>query len=166
MTSSDFYPKLLNPEPIIALFTSDDPMQCIWSERDWPGLWRHQLRASLLSELRAIDPTWGLGIDTLCSRQNPPIATFGELFASDTPPLAALDLVKQYAKHHLDEVRYELPRSIASAVYLMALLSAIARCGKNISSMDESKIREQGRQMLALGWLDAETKLRIQSMLA
>lgn len=165
MSFSDPYPKIQNPEPIIKLFSSDDLMECIWGEQDWPGLWRFQLRSPLLSELRVVDPSWSLVIETLCSRRDPPISTFGELFDSDSPPVAALDLVKQYAKHHLQEGRHELPKSIAGAVYLMSLLCAIAKCGENISSTDEAKIREQSRQMLALEWIDGDTKAKIQAML-
>ncbi len=151
------YPRIVNPQPLIDLFSSDDLMRSVWNASDLPAMWAHQLKARLISELRAVDPAWALLVDGFCTRHDPPIQTFGELFACPTPPRLVLDLTKRYAKHHL-QTKTQLPIPIAGAVYVLSMLVALAKCGESVTSHSEDQVLAQAQELSRQEWIDERTR--------
>lgn len=157
--------RLLDPAPILRLLGSNDLMKSIWDERDLPALWSHQLQASLVAELRTVDPAWALLADEQCSQRKPPLTSFADLFSCEAPPLAVLDLVKRYAKHHLDPARSQVPREIAGGIYVLSMVIALAKSGASISTLSTEEIVGRARQLQKLRWIDEATRGWLDAML-
>lgn len=150
-----------NPAPLLRLLGPDDVMESIWELRDFPAMWTHQLGALLVNELRTIDPAWALIVAGACKSLQPPVNSFSDLFACSAPPRSVLDLVKRYAKFHMDPATAQLPRPIASGIYIESILAALSRCGTPISSMSTHDLVEHARDFASQDWVDQATRQRV-----
>jgi hypothetical protein len=87
--------------------TADD--QELWSPEEFAAIFRHQLTAPLCTELAGLDPQLGEKLAGLCTPDGRPFATFGDLLRHPAPPVALLELVKEFAKMSRRTGRRQLP---------------------------------------------------------
>lgn len=157
------FARIINPEPIIELLSDlHGPPRC--SESELPGMWLFQLQARLGSELRSIDPAWGLAAEQIGAAQHPPIQTFRDLLHHPQPPLHLLEMSKEYAKIHLTPAGL-LPSPVAGALYCLAIGLAQVRCGTSISSMQAQELNRRLRQLRGEPWLDESTRALFDELL-
>lgn len=152
-------PRLVNPEPIIALLQEKHELSAgTWTEADLPDIWQHQLAVPVSNELVAVDPAWGLLFSTL---PVPPDSRFVLIFSNPLPPLRLLELVKEYAKAHLNPEQSLLPLPIARALFVATVVRARVDHGARISTMSDRQLQAFGEALVRSEWLDASSRDRI-----
>ncbi len=136
--------------------TADD--RELWRPEEFGAVFRHQLAAPLAADLGGLDP--GLG-DKLAGLRTPdgrPVTTFGDLLRHPAPPVALLDLVKEFAKASRRAGRGHLPAEVATLLYYLAIAVALCRCGCCLTRLDDAALREGFRWARAQPWVDDATR--------
>jgi len=136
--------------------TADD--QELWLPEEFGAIFRHQLRAPLCTDLA--DRTLQLG-EELTGLRTPdgrPVVTFGDLLHHPAPPVALLELVKEFAKTSRQPGRRQLPPEVASMLYYLSIGIALLRCGHRLSSLSDAALQEGFRWASVQPWADEETR--------
>jgi len=82
---------------------------------------------------------------------------FCDLFHHPSPPLGMLEYAKQIAKatrHHPDSPL----QKISTILYYSAILVALMRCGKRITELSDSALRQGIDWVLRQPWIDQSTR--------
>ncbi len=108
-----------------------------WAPRDTAAMLEHQLAAPLDFDLRQIYGISKATIDELVTEAEPPILNFGDLLQHDRPPLALLQLAKDFAKSRYLDVPADFPRDVALLLYYGLIAAALARHGQRITRLED-----------------------------
>ncbi len=81
----------------------------LWRPEEFAAIFRHQLTAPLHTDLAGLDPQIGEKLAGLRTPDGQPVATFGDLLRHPAPPVALLELVKEFAKTSRRSGRRQLP---------------------------------------------------------
>lgn len=136
--------------------TADDPM--LWLPEEFGVIFRHQLTAPLRADLAGLDPQLGEKLANLRMPDGQPVATFGDLLRHPAPPVALLELVKEFAKSCRQPGQRQLPPEVASMLYYLSIGIALCRCGHRLSSLSDPALREGFRWASAQPWADETTR--------
>ena len=123
-----------NAKAVGALLCETGRPSSNWSGTDYGPLLAHQLKASVQQD---IGRRFG-GVEHELSGIGP--MTFGELFERRSPPLAALKLAKDFAKHLERHAREAYPPAVATALYFAAIAAARRHAGASISSLPAKEL--------------------------
>jgi hypothetical protein len=136
--------------------TADD--QELWLPEEFGSIFRHQLTAPLCSDLAGLTPQLGEELASLRTPDGRPVATFGDLLRHPAPPLALLELVKEFAKTSRQPGRRQLPPEVASMLYYLSIGIALFRCDHRLSSLSDAALQEGFRWASAQPWADEATR--------
>lgn len=125
-----------------------------WSTEDLAAMLRHQLQASLESDLVRTNTISPQDYAAIVSEAAQSPRTFGELFSHPTPPLNLLKLVKDFAKLCRTDPDHPLPTEITMVLYHISVLLAQVRCATRISSLSNHKLRQGCEWVTAQAWVD------------
>ena len=137
------------------LFGRDEMSRCAWKAEELASMLRHQLAAPLSMDL---DPPGGeqtltkICRDALAEHDG---ITFGQLFANVNPPLALLEMVKDFAKGQGQDPAERLPRDIASVLYLAAISAALLRCDARVTNLTDAALIKRLRWASDQPWVES-----------
>ena len=136
-----------NARAVGALLHETSSAGSTWTEKDFGPLMVHQLKALVQQDVSRL---FG-GVEKELG--NGPPLTFGELFAQPSPPLAALKLVKDFAKHLEQHAREAYPPAVATALYFAAIAAAQCHAGASISSLSPKDLCKGYAWALSQPWM-------------
>jgi hypothetical protein len=136
--------------------TADD--QELWRPEEFGAIFRHQLTAPLRTDLAGLAPQLGEKLADLFTLDGRPVATFGDLLRHPAPPLALLELVKEFAKTSRRPGRRQLPPEVASMLYYLTIGIAMFRCDHRLTRLSDPALREGFRWASAQPWIDEVTR--------
>ena len=142
----------------------EDP-QDLWRTDELRAIWKHQLATALTFDLGPIGEVSADSPSASTTAGEVPAKTFGDLFRLQAPPLALLELVKQFGKAHATHPESLLPRDISMALYYGAIAAALVRCGRRISSLNNDTLRLGMQRTAQFDWLDDETRALLNAAL-
>ena len=132
--------------------------QELWRPEEFGAIFRHQLTAPLRTDLGSLDPRLGEKLSDLRTPDGRPVMTFGDLLGHPAPPMALLDLVKQFAKQSGRVERGNLPPETATLLYYFVIGVALVRCGQRLTGLDSATLREGFQWARAQPWADEATR--------
>jgi hypothetical protein len=141
---------------LLADRTADD--QELWRPEEFGAIFRHQLTAPLRTDLAGLAPQLGEKLAGLRTPAGQPVATFGDLLRHPAPPVALLELVKEFAKTSRRASRRQLPSEVASMLYYLAIGTALSRCDHRLTRLSDPALREGFRWASAQPWADEATR--------
>lgn len=134
----------------------------LWSEEDYPDLWRHQLTAPLETDLGAGPETIRTAFKGACEAGGDMPRTFGELFDQAEPSVALLQVVKEYGKHQRSRADHgktdTLPPEVSTMLYLVSVVVALVKCNERIGARHDAGLRRGLDWALDQAWLDTPTR--------
>ena len=133
----------------------DDPL---WSAQELGAILRHQLQASLTSDLYATENESVAACIDGYAKSDPPIRTFGDLLFHPRPPVELLEPVKQFAKSCRVGTDAAIPDEIATMLYILSIVAAMTKCDRRISKMDTTALRHCLTWAFEQTWLDEPTR--------
>jgi len=136
--------------------TADD--QELWLPEEFGAIFRHQLTAPLRTDLAGLAHQLGEKLAGLRMPDGRPVATFGDLLRHPAPPVALLELVKEFAKTSRGPGRRQLPPEVASMLYYLSIGIALFRCDHRLTSLSDPALREGLRWASAQPWTDEATR--------
>ena len=142
-------PKLLAEVMGIGTEESD-----LWAPEDLGAILRHQLAAALADELAPLDAHVGEKLEAHRSAGGPALATFGDLLHHPRPPVALLELTKEFARWSKSHPLTPLPGRVATILYVTSIVVARTRRAARISKMDDQALRVGVLWALEQSWLD------------
>ena len=141
---------------LLADRTADD--QELWRPEEFGAIFRHQLTAPLRTDLAGLAPQLGEKLAGLRTPAGRPVDTFDDLFTHPAPPVALLELVKEFAKTSRRSGRRQLPPEVASMLYYLAIGIALLRCDHRLTRLSGPALREGFRWASAQSWADEATR--------
>ena len=137
-----------------------------WDEEELGDVLRHQLKTSLLADLRPLaSEIDALGLVTVSSAMPPP-DTFDDLLGHPKPNLALLRLAKDFAKTADNRLEDPLPTAVARALYISIIAAAIVRHAEKISVMSDAELRSGFEWILAREWITEPLRQLARNALA
>jgi hypothetical protein len=144
--------------PLLRL-DSEARSQGQWDQQDLRDILQHQLTAPLLFDQEQLSAEERQALEQASrelakSRGGVPVYRFEDVLLSDRPPLALLQLVKEYAKMgDRQGADAGLPEEVATVLYYAAIFVALSRCGQRISSLDDAALARGGRWVVDQPWV-------------
>ncbi|MGB2820166.1 MAG: hypothetical protein WBF17_04240 [Phycisphaerae bacterium] len=126
----------------------------LWEPEELDAILRHQLAARVEAELSILDEGLAPKLAATCAKCVPPIATFNDLFHHPNPPVALLELTKQFARACKDHPDHPLPSKIGAVLYLASIVVARLRCAALITKMDDRTLCGSLTWAIGQEWLD------------
>lgn len=146
-------PTRRSPADLIEL-TRGQSAASAWDLKDLAAMWRHQLAASLKSEVKSLQD----------AADFPPAMTFEQLLLRESnPSVDHLRAVKDYAKALERDPHKPLPAEIVWVLYLLAVCAADRRCQTRISSTGDEALSKWVDWAIAQPWLDDRSRETISS---
>jgi hypothetical protein len=136
--------------------TADD--QELWRPEEFGAIFRHQLTAPLRTDLASLAPQLGEKLAGLRTPAGLPVATFDDLLRHPAPPVALLEVVKEFAKTSRRARRSQLPSEVASMLYYLTIGIALFRCDHRLTGLSDPALREGFRWARAQPWADEATR--------
>ena len=129
-----------------------------WSADELASILKHQLSASLQSDLFKAMPDETIAGDSIAEHQAFLEGSYRDLLSHIAPPLALLRLVKDYAKTCRSRRRGLIPDDVATVLYYAAIVAARVRLSENITSISDQSLRRGLKWALAQPWLDSHLR--------
>lgn len=130
----------------------------LWRPEEFAAIFRHQLAAPLGADLGGLGPRLGEKLAGLRTPDGRPIATFGDLLHHPAPPVALLDLVKEFAKTSRRAGQSYLPPEVATMLYYLTIAVALCRCDCCLTRLEGAALQEGFRWARAQPWADEVTR--------
>ncbi|HUT92100.1 MAG TPA: hypothetical protein VMY37_21580 [Thermoguttaceae bacterium] len=133
-----------------------DP-QGLWEPEELGTILKHQLAAPLEFEVIGVDRA---ELRKLRSQSKTPaeIETFGDLLGHAHPPVALLELTKQFAKASYAHPERPLPDEVAAVLYVASIVVALVRCEKRITRLGDDGLQYGLDRALRQTWLGGSTR--------
>jgi hypothetical protein len=147
-----------DPRLLAHFLEVDDAPRRLWTPDELGAILRHQLATPVQLDLEAAGSAFRARLDDLSAGDQPGKLTFEELFHLAVPPVALLDLVKQFAKSSRVRGDSVLPAEIATVVYLTSIVVARLRCGKRISEQSDESLLYGIQWVIDQPWVDERTR--------
>jgi hypothetical protein len=144
-----------DPARLSGILTFNGP-ECPWQPDELQAVLRHQLASRLEAALGDSAARKLATIDPALSQPLP--ASLADLLHHPHPPLALLEMLKEFAKSHALEAQSPLPREIAMLLYYAAIVVALKRCGSRITDLSDAELRRGIAGMLDCQWIDSDTR--------
>jgi hypothetical protein len=130
----------------------------LWGPDELAAIFEHQLSAPVDFDLSVMGGEPPTDLAAQLARQDPPIASFRDLFGHPHPPVDVLERTKQFAKQCRRRPAGPLPAEIATVLYLLSIVVAMTRGERRISKLDDEALRASLDWALEQPWLDAATR--------
>lgn len=145
-------------QELSALIATSDEHGPLWRADELAALFRHQMAAPVLMDLGGFDARVAGQLQTLAAAQGLLLSSFAELFNHPAPPLALLQLVKDFAKANRDHPGSGLPAEIAATLYYLSIAAALVRLHQRITQLPDAELRRGLELTAKQSWLDEKTK--------
>ena len=132
-----------------------------WSEDDLKSIFGHQWSTPLSVDLGGLDAVLAERVRTLATAQGLLLRSFGDLLRHPNPPLALLELTKEFAKRSLYSPCPAIPHDVARALYFTSIAAALSHCERRITTLNDDDIAAGISWALSCDWVtdDARTVL-------
>ena len=130
----------------------------LWAPDELAAILQHQLDAPLEFDFTRLGNVPTGTVAALSPAEGPPIETFRDLFAHPNPPVELLEQTKQFAKKCRSRCDGPLPDEIATIVYFLSIVSAMTRCNRRISRLDDQSLRYALDWATSQAWVDESTR--------
>jgi hypothetical protein len=130
----------------------------LWRADELAAMFRHQLSAPILVDLGSFDPRTATRLRTLSEAQGLLLKSFADLFHHPAPAKELLELVKDFAKAHLDHPESGLPTEITTALYYTSIAAALVHLDERISRLPDADLQSGLRWARQQTWLDEKTR--------
>ncbi len=117
------------------------------SEAEHGAILRHQLDAPLAADVRQF---FANTEEALSGVEQ---VTFRDLLLHPHPPLAALQLVKDFAKQLSRQSEYAYPKDVAMVLYYLCLAAAEVRANASITQLPRAEVEHGVRWVLDQSWI-------------
>jgi hypothetical protein len=125
----------------------------LWEPGELGTILEHQLAAPLEFKSVGVDQARLREIRAECQAPDE-IETFGDLLFHPQPPVALLDLAKQFAKAGCGHPESPLPDEVAAVLYVACIVVAQTKCGRRITRLGDEGIQYGLDRALRQTWLD------------
>ena len=129
-----------------------------WSDDELASVLRHQLSATLRSDLFESLPEEAVAVDSIAEHKSLIEGSYRELLSHTDPPVALLRVVKDFAKMCRSRNKGLIPRDIATVLYYAAIAAARVQLGERITSIPDESLKEGLDWALARPWLDGHLR--------
>ncbi len=158
--AKDLADQVLKAEPVrlsevLALASGEKES---WRPEELHDILAFQLSAPLEFELEHADRRLSTHFKSLSRAGQPPPRTLGELFRHLQPPVALLNLAKDYAKAAQKQPASGIPKNVALVLYYLSLAAALVRRGRRITQLNDSELRQGFDWALSQPWLVEEAR--------
>ena len=130
----------------------------LWSADDLQDIFVHQWSAPLALDLGGLDDAHATQVETLATSKQLLLRSFGDLLKHERPPLALLELSKEFAKRCLNSPHSTIPHDVARVLYFASIAAALSRCGRRISELSDARIISGISWALSREWLAEEAR--------
>jgi len=146
-----------DPKQLASLFDDDDIGERIWKPDELAAILRHQLTTPLRVDLVNVDGA-AATLKQLADSRGLLLKSFGDLLQHTHPPVALLELVKQFAKACRLSPDSSIPREVSTVLYLASIVAAMTKCSRCITKLDRAALGKSVQWALAQPWLDETTR--------
>ena len=143
-----------------------DEDQASWSAHDLKAIFGHQWTTPLSVDLGGLDEALADQVKTLASAQGLLLRSFGDLLRHPNPPLALLELSKEFAKRSLYSPSPAIPHDIARALYFTSIAAALSHCKQRITTLADDDIAAGINWARSCDWVTDDARTVLQSGLA
>ncbi len=134
-----------------------------WSEGDLKAIFGHQWSTPLAVDLSGLDATLADRVALLASSHGLVLNSFGDLLGHPNPPLALLELTKEFAKRSLYSPCPSIPHDVARVLYFTSIAAALGHCQRKITTLDNAEVATGIKWALACDWLTDDAKAVLES---
>lgn len=134
--------------------TADEEQAC-WSRDDLAAVFGHQWSAPLAVDLGGLEESLADRVRTLATAKGLLLRSFGDLLRHKDPPLALLELSKEFAKRSLHSPHASIPHDVARVLYFASIAAALSRCERRITTLSDDEITEGISWALSRDWVTA-----------
>ncbi|NQU39442.1 MAG: hypothetical protein HQ523_05770 [Lentisphaerae bacterium] len=135
----------------------------LWSTDDLRDVFDHQWATPLAMDLGGLGQAMAEQVETLAVSKQLLLRSFGDLLEHERPPLALLQLSKEFAKRCLHSPHSTIPHDVARVLYFTTIAAALSRCGQRISSLSDARILEGIAWSLDCDWLAEKARTVLRS---
>jgi hypothetical protein len=143
-----------------------DTDQASWSEQDLQAIFGHQWSTPLSVDLGGLDESLAERVKTLATAQGLLLRSFGDLLRHPNPPVALLELSKEFAKRSLYSPCPTIPHDVARVLYFTSIAAALSHCDRKISTLTDAEIATGIRWALSCEWVTDDARTVLESGLA
>lgn len=147
-----------DPHALAALLDAGSDDDRIWNPAELEAILKHQLSAPIQVDLVSLERHLAARLRLAASSHGLLLKSFGDLLHHPNPPLELLKLTKNFAKACRISRQGPLPREIATVLYFASIVTALVRCRRRITRLENADIQHGVEQCLAQTWLDAGTR--------
>ena len=137
-----------------------------WSDDELASVLRHQLSASLRSDLFETYSDESVATDSISEHRAFVEGSYRDLLSHVDPPVALLRVVKDWAKACRSRDKGLIPTDIATVLYYAAIAAGRVRLGENISSMSDKSLKKGFGWALSRPWLDGHLRALFSASIA
>ena len=130
----------------------------LWSETDLGDVLRHQWAAPLAVDLGGMEARQAERLELLAASKGLLLRSFGDLMSNAHPPLALLELTKEFAKRCLHSPHAALPDDVARVMYFASIAAALAHAGRRISKLADDDIVAGIDWALSKSWVSDDAR--------
>ena len=153
-------PGRAEPDSLARLLDLND--EALWEPGELGDVLRHQLDAPVDFDLSRLGPAPGETLRSIHQSGMAPIHSFRDLFDHEKPPVSLLKWTKQFARSCRSREEGGLPDEVATVLYFLAIVTAMTKCEKRISGLDDESLKYGLRWALRQRWLDGPTRRILQ----
>ncbi len=143
-----------------------DEEQASWSEDDLKAIFGHQWSTPLSVDLGGLDAVLAERVKTLATAQGLLLRSFGDLLRHPNPPLALLELSKEFAKRSLYSPCPAIPHEVARVLYFTSISAALSHCNRRITTLNNDDVAAGINWALSCDWVSDDARTVLQSGLA
>jgi hypothetical protein len=140
-----------------SLLAAGEERSRLWRTDELAAIFRHQVAAPMLVDLGGFDPLTAQRLKTLSEAEGLLLKSFSDLIHHPAPPLELLELVKNFAKANVDHPESGLPAEVASALYYLAIASALVHREARISKLSNADLARGWMWTRDQAWVDEPT---------
>jgi hypothetical protein len=130
----------------------------VWQPDELAAILQHQLSAPVQFDLGNLDAKLAEQVQAISSSQGLLLKSFGDLLQHPHPPLALLELCKEFARAYWHHPQSPLPREVAMLLYFASIAAALTRCRRRITRLDQATLRKNFQWFLDQSWVDEPSR--------
>ncbi len=124
-----------------------------WKDADLAAMLSHQLATPLEHDLAVLGADAGEMLKRILAESNQTLRSFGDVLASERPPLELLTMIKDYVRMGCRDA--QLPHEVSTVLYFASIVAAEACHRTHITQLSMKEVIEGARWALGLRWIGA-----------
>ena len=152
----------VTPALLAKLFDVADPSLRAWCPEELAAIYRHEISAPVRFDLVTLDAVVTPKLKALAEAEGLVLGSFQDLLQRPNPPVELLELTKEFAKRNRNDPDSALPPKVATILYFASIAAALLRCGRRISTLEDSALIEGFEWAQNQEWVDEPTRRLLQ----